>query len=1305
MTETDEKEMKIRFKLITLIIFYATVAVDASPPKFHSINSMFGISMRVTNSICMDNNGFIWASSRTGILRLTEDDYRIYQLPYESAGAIIVKLIYVHSELIAYTNNGQIFSYNSIYDRFDLLVDISKTLNNKRLYFYSLLIDDSGDFWMALNIGFYHSPKNNLSIINEVSKERYSLAWFDKQHLIMTKADGIWLFNIQTQKSKCIYQNKNLTLFYVSRMLYDKNQSTLWMGTASNGIYSYNFNSDTFSHILESSFPRQPILAIEENTDSTLLVGVDGQGVWELNKRDKRVLNIYKESPDDPYSLRGNGVYDIFCDPNKRVWICTISGGVSFFDQAPQHVNQIAHIINNNNSLVNNDVNCIVEDHSGKLWFATNNGISCWDLASNQWKNFNSNQLEHAQVFLSLCEDNKGRIWAGSYSSGIYILDGKTGKELAHYLRDEKGSPPVSNFVFDIFKDSQNDIWIGGSNGEFICYQSNLNKFRTYSVEPVSSFVELSPGRILVGLSYGLSLLDKQSGKIENLLMNIAVQDILLIGEEVWICTSGEGLVRYNYKTKTSEKFTTQAGLPSNFLNSILYSDDYLWIGTEIGICRFNPINKEVLTFSSTFPLSSYSYNKHSRIKLQNGQLVWGSNNGVVIFDPNSISESRHYGKIYFQDLTISGRSIRKLPAFKLNAPVDSIQSIKLKYPQNDLSLELIPTNVPSGSKFSWKLEGFDRNWTNPTDNRILTYTNIPSGKFKLRMKLYNSSLSQDLTERSLRIEIVPPFWRKAWFIIVLSLFISGIVFLFLLYYINSLKQKHTSEKVRFFTNTAHEIRTSLTLIKAPVEELIHEKNLSELSRYYLKIAIEQARRLTTVVTQLMDFQKMDIGKDVLTLSMVDIVNLISIRKLMYESFARSRTIDIEFITDRPSYFTAVDETKMEKVIDNLISNAVKYSNPRGKILIELKCENDKWLLKVIDKGIGISKKAQGKLFKEFYRGENAINLKVIGSGIGLLLVKNYVTMHGGSISCESQENSGSTFFVTIPFKKIAEKVKPIVSYTPEAESHFERSINTASIEPVLGLNLSKTMNILVIEDNEELRNFIANTLSGEFKIFVAEDGAEAWGIISNQFPDLIVSDVMMPNMDGFELCRLVKSTYETSHIPIILLTALSEKTEQLHGLGLGADDYLTKPFDVNVLTQKIKSIIHNREVVRDKALNLIKEGPFKPILINKLNDNFLKKMLEVVRVNISNAEFNKDEFASAMNVSSSLLYKKIKSLTNQSPTDFIKTYRLNYASELLHTRKYTVTEVSELCGFGSVGYFSTVFKKFFGKSPTDILV
>src|SRR5574344_1668753 len=358
--------------------------------------------------------------------------------------------------------------------------------------------------------------------------------------------------------------------------------------------------------------------------------------------------------------------------------------------------------------------------------------------------------------------------------------------------------------------------------------------------------------------------------------------------------------------------------------------------------------------------------------------------------------------------------------------------------------------------------------------------------------------------------------------------------------------------------------------------------------------------------------------------------------------------------------------------------------------------------MEVTDNGLGISENAQKRLFKEFYRGDNSINSHMVGSGIGLLLVKNYVLMHEGTISLSSKENEGSKFTITIPYKVVSEKE---VANSDEFSDLFSEKILPKSAEPIQqDAGLKKTKSILIVDDNYDLRQFLKYSLEDEYRILDADNGVTAWELLKSESPDIIVSDVMMPEMDGFELCKKIKSTFETSHIPVILLTSLSQKGKQLEGLGLGADDYITKPFDISLLIQRVRTTIKNREIVREKALRLMGQSQQDaPVYVNELDDLFVKKALQVVQKNITNTEFGKDEFASDMHVSPSLLYQKLKALTGQSPIDFIRVIRFNHAMELLQTHKYTITEISEMCGFSSANYFSTAFKKHFGKPPVEV--
>ncbi len=1307
-----EEPMRYKYFLLIFITIIELIIPFKSDGKidnvqFYNLNEEYGISIRETNQVLRDNYGFVWISSKMGVVRYSQDDIRTYQLPFDSEDIITVNLVYKNETLFAYTNNGQILKYNSIQDKFKMIVNISKLLKNPYIVVNKILVDERDRIWLSTTFGLYSYSKETGLKSHEQGQIQH-VEWFDETHFFYAVNGKIKLYNVEDFSNSDYYAFPSETKYNVSYLFYDYEYSTLWIGTLADGLFYLNKEDGNFKLKSIPEIPDQPVLAIEENSDSTFLIGVDGQGVWEVNKFEGRILNIYKEDANDPTSLKGNGVYDIYCDQENRVWVCTYSGGVSFFDQANPYVTQISHVINNPNSLVNNDVNSVFQDSDGKIWFATNNGVSCWDVSSNRWKSFFHNKKEQAQVFLSIYGDKQGRIWAGTYSSGVYVIDSKTGIQLAHYSSSETEKVFDCDFVFDIYEDSQGNIWIGGVQSDLICYQVSDNKFISYPDLFAYTIREYETNKILIGTTYGLVLLNKISGKVINLVEGYIVRDFHVDDDLVWLCTSGDGLIQYNFKSRETKKYTVESGLPSNFVNGITKSDGYLWMGTENGMCRLNPADNSIHTFNSIIPLASVSFNANSHFCLDNGRLlIWGTSNGAVIFDPKAIQVSQSKGQIYYQDLLISGQSIRDSAVYNLEKPLDSLKNLSLKYYQNTISIELIPIEVnSSGSKFSWKLDGLDQEWSKPSSNRILSYSNIPSDQYSLRIRMYDSSLSNIIAERSLNLKIVPPFWNTWWFRAVAFLFAGGVALLLLIYYIDRLKKEHSEEKIRFFANTAHDIRTSLTLIKGPVEELNKESGLSNKGLDYLHLATEQTQRLAKVVTQLMDFQKVDVGKERLTLKLTDIVEIIENRVMMFESLAKTKNIRLKFVSNQTKFVTAVDEGMIEKVIDNLISNAIKYSFPETQVKVKLDCLKSKWTLVVQDQGIGIGRKAQKQLFKEFYRGDNAINSKIVGSGIGLLLVKNYVNLHGGKVSCESQENTGSTFEVVIPVSTMDERK----DYNTERERRV--ILRTAGSDKLVSQTLSEVdtssaqkMKVLIVEDHEYLREFLKSAMDSEFFIKIAENGEAAWQLIQKEAPDLIVSDIMMPKMDGYDFCRKIKETYETSHIPIILLTALSGKAEHLRGLGLGADDYLTKPFDVTLLKQRIKTIIQNRELIRDRALKIIKYNEEdNAILDNELNDQFVKKMVEIVRQNIGNSEFSKDDFASAMNVSPSLLYKKVKSLTNQSPTDFIKSIRLDYALDLIHSKKYTITEISELCGFSSVGYFSTVFRKHYGKSPTQVV-
>lgn len=1295
--------MKLSPSLLVLFFVFVLHAIYGNDKKFYNINMLSGMSINETRTVTEDENGFVWAASKSGVLRMTSGDYRFYKLPTEANNILYIDIASAKGILLAYTANAQIFKYNPVLDKFELLINMRKELKRDFFIISQMSIKSKDEIWLATSAGLYLLQGNEIRSIasEEVRVVRLKLVGDDIYYATREK---IICFNLKTKKEKIIYENTPLHRIMVSKLYLQNNK--LWVGTFSSGLYYIDITDNSFHKHENTLIPHQPILAMRHNIDSSFMIGIDGQGVWQFDNEAKKLQAIYKENLDNPFSISGDGIYDLFVDSKQRVWVSTFSGGLSYFEQNKSTIQHITYRVNNKNSLGNNNVNKLLQARNGDLWFATNNGISRWKKGSNTWNRYLEDVNFQAKVFLTLEEDADGNIWAGTYSSGIYIIDGKTGTQIRHFSKlDEMGSFK-SRFVFSIFRDSKNNMWLGGNQGDLYCFMRNERKFRTYSTNfDVSKIIEVSASTLIISSSVGLVKFDVNTGAYEVLVGQNIVNDVLVHNDRYWIGTRGGGLLCYSPDTKLIEEFKVEAGLPSNFINSMVYANGIIWLGTENGLGKFDPLNKNVVPYNEDFQLSRLSYSSNAVKTLDNGDLIWGTSNGVVLFNPQNMNTLIVDAKLFFQDILISGQSIRESTDMNIQSPVDSITKLRLKYYQNTLSLEVLPiAQSIDGLKLSWRIVGIDSKWNDPTNRFFINYANLPSGRFKLEIRLYDNSLTQIIDERFIDIEVTPPFWGLWWFRLLLLLLLGSIIYYYFRSYTNKLRQKHTEEKIHFFTNMAHDIRTSLTLIKAPIDNISNEAKLTDKAKYYVSVASEQINRMSFVVTQLLDLQKVDIGKGQIFLIMVDVVALLKKRIAMFEMLAKNKNLNISFELNCESYTTAIDELKIEKVFDNLLSNAMKFSSPNSNIQVFLVCNSDKWTLTVRDHGLGISKRDQKKLFKEFYRGENSINSRIVGSGIGLLLVKNYVDMHGGSVTVESEEGVGSVFTITIPYHKV-DNVDMSTDDIQKENVFYSDNVIEPDIQDEKGaINKMKKPQLLIVEDNIDLQNFLKISLEDDFNVLVSSNGLDAWQIVQKLSPDIIVSDVMMPQMDGFELCRHIKSTFETSHIPIILLTALTDKAQQMEGLGLGADDYITKPFDIGLLNQRIQSLVRNREFVRERVLRMFSKPDVEvQLLLNDQNDQFLKRAIEIVRLNIDNSEFDKDQFAAAMCASTSLLYKKIKTLTGQSPIDFIKVIRLNHSMELLQSRKYSVTEVSEMCGFSSVGYFSTVFKKYFAKSPTDI--
>ena len=707
---------------------------------------------------------------------------------------------------------------------------------------------------------------------------------------------------------------------------------------------------------------------------------------------------------------------------------------------------------------------------------------------------------------------------------------------------------------------------------------------------------------------------------------------------------------------------------------------------------------------SSCFSASSGTLRK-------NKGFVFGSTDGAIEFPEGTRLPKYIYSPMILSDFQILYQTVFPgSPNSPLKENINQTDRLKLKYNQNTFSLSISSINydAPDNVTFYWKLEGFYDDWNRLGEEGHLRFTNLASGDYKL----YIRAVSKEepylyFEERSIDISIARPVWFSFWAIacyVLLTVLMSVVGFRVMALR----KQKKISdEKTRFFVNTAHDIRTPLTLIKAPLEEMLENKTLNEAETNNMHMALRNVNSLLHMTTNLINFERAEVYSSHLYIAEYELNTYIKEIYNIFRTYAAIKHISFRYESNFSYMNVWFDKEKMDSILKNVISNALKYTPEKGDILISVYDIGNTWRLEIKDNGIGIPAKEQRKLFKMHFRGTNAINSKTTGSGIGLMLVRKLVNLHNGKIHIESTEHQGTTIRITLPKDK--EQFKHFTLAIKEKKSAYELDVPITPSERTdsfLTEDKDKLQRILIVEDNDELRNYLLQSFSPNYNVQVCGNGKEALAIVKQFWPELILSDIMMPEMRGDELCTAIKSDIETSHIPILLLTALGDEKNILEGLQIGADEYIVKPFSINILKASIANLLANRALLRKKyadlEINAAEEEPPTATCSNSLDWIFMSNVKKNIEDNIDNPDFTVDTLCSLLNMSRTSFYNKLKALTAQAPADFVRNIRLKHAANLLKEGKYSITEVAERTGFCDGKYFREVFKKYFNVSPSQ---
>lgn len=1312
--------MKIYNKTTFLLLLFSLFLLPLQAQGFKYLNTDNDLSSNQVFQAEKDSSGFMWFVTYMGIDRYDGSQVKQYKLQldslvYENYPSYTQMVLDRKGRISIALQEGKIFRYNKHLDNFELILDIKEKIRYPDFLLFSAYYDSANRLWVGSNYGLhiFNIEKDNyrtLFIFNESQPtnvvELNGIYYVGTNNYIYElKEDIAGNFSVLRKISFSERYGKVTFLYHI--------QNKLYIGTELKGAFVVDLPSGT-AKSLYPTIPNIVIRSMDYLPDNKMVIGTDGSGVYIIDIATNKLISYYDSDSEPGGGLSSNSVYDITVDDNKCIWVTTYANGVNIIDPVLLNISLFSHIHNEPNSLINDQINAVFEDSDGNLWFGTNNGVSNYIVSTNQWRHFLDNRKRKA-VIISLAEDSEGYIWAGGYAIGAFRIDKRSGK-MTHFSKSSSQNPLSTDYIYAIYADKES-VWLGGLSGAITRYYIRKNTCEYHDIEVISEIKPLNERTLLLGTSTGFCVFDvqtshfKQYTDFQKSLSSRVVRKFHVVNDqEVWLGTEGSGLICFNPRTETFRSYTTQDGLPSNYICTLEGDGNgNLWISTERALSRFNLYTREFVNIGEYIGLKDYSFSPYASTRRKNNNLIFGTTEGALEIPTNEITIAETQAKLIFTDFKLFYNSVEiggeKSP---LKTAINETKALELNYNQNSFSFVFSAINYrsPKQIAYSYTLEGFDSQWFSSQDNNTVSYTNINPGSYTFRLKALNKDTKQVVDERVIALNIKPPFWNSWWAKIILII-LAFILLRFIIIYIrNGIEKRHSKEKIRFFINMAHDIRTPVSLIKAPLNDLAENEDLSEEGKTVLDIAIRNTEKLSLQVTQLMDFQKADMDSLRLIVSKNELKNYMLEKKTLFRIEAEKKNITLKAEVDFDRLEVWFDREKMDKIVSNLMTNAIKYTPAGGKIDIKVWQDDKQWYLSVKDTGIGIPSSEQKYLFKRFFRARNAINSKETGSGIGLLLTKELVKLHDGSIAFSSKENAGTEFKLTFrkgeEFFRKKEMLKACVVDETQSEAEENVFVPAEYEEQNVSVRKQKNINVLIVEDNDDMRLYLKNNLSKHYHITEATDGQDALEKIENENPDLIISDNLMPRMRGDEMCAKIKNSMETSHIPVILLTALDDKDNILKGLGSGADDYITKPFDITILKAKISNILKSRESLKH-ALTSPGDVEDNPEYANPLDKEFIEKAIRLINESLDDPEFSINNLCIGLGMSRSSLFNKLKALTGQGPNDFIRTIRLNRAKELLLSKQYNVFETSVMTGFPDSKYFSTAFKKQFGVSPSKI--
>ncbi|MDR6781558.1 ligand-binding sensor domain-containing protein/CheY-like chemotaxis protein/AraC-like DNA-binding protein [Pedobacter africanus] len=1344
--------------LAALILGYGVAYGQKSKMSFNHLTVENGLSQSSVLSIAQDSMGFMWFGTKDGLNKYNSRSFEIYKREkgnkssLSSSQNINALITDRKGNLWVGTQKGlnRYLPEKNAFKRYLHNAKDSSSLSNNIIR--SLYEDKKGNIWVGTDSGLNKLGTDGKFQIFLPGKPGLGIAHQLVKAICEDYQGNLWVGTLQgltkiiQQKGSYRFESyyhkpgdPNSLIDNDISVIFEDPKHNLWVGTHNNGLELFDPKTGIFKHFtarkgLPGSISSNVIRKIKVDQDGRLWVStLNGINIFNSETRTFTVLN---HNPEDPSSLNQNSIYDILKDATGSMWMGTYYGGVNFYhaNSTPFKGYKSTSV---KNGLSSNVVSSIVEDEKHNLWIGTEaEGLNYYDRATGKFTSFKHDPENPSSLSSNLVKaisiDQKGKVWIGTYEGGLDVyLPGSN--SFKHYKPDPSDPKALnSNRIVCLLHDSQDRLWVGTRAHGLFLYNENEDNFSPFTRQSNQQdlkftryLFEDSKKNIWIATNSGTYILGPNAKQVRRFTVadNISTfDDINLIQEDIkgtiWLGSYDSGLIRYHPASNKIKFYTTANGLPSNVVLGVLEDHHgYLWISTADGLAKFDKKVFKTFTVQDGLPGNVFNYN--SFFKDSKGEFFFGGYNGLVSFFPDQIRENKKVPKVIFTRLRLFNKTVAIGDESNLlSRNISLTKEITFSHSQNIFSFDFAVLNYIKSekNKYAYKLEGVDKDWnfvTSPT----ATFNNLPSGTYKLLIKgANNDGVWTDYPEEII-IHVLPPFWKTWWAYLIYGICLSAILFLvFRFLWIRALLRKEHEVyqmKMDFFTNVSHEIRTPLTLIVGPLENLINDtKESPRLNRRLLTVK-KNAGRLTRLVNELMDFRKEEAGKMTLNVSPENIVEFAKEIYLSFQYLAIKHHIDYQFKSSEDNIEVYFDHSQLEKVFFNLLSNAFKFTPDYGVIVLSVKRGEKGYVeISVIDNGKGIPEDSRDKIFTNFYQVKDPLS-RHSGTGIGLALSRKIARLHHGDLLLLPNQLPGETNIQTCFCLKLKtgsqhfKKDELIPQYVNVESPDLYRLPQEIALEEEPALTeegiAEERVTLLIVEDNPEIRDFVKASLKPFYHILEAEDGGRGAEIAFEKIPDIIVSDVMMPVMDGLELCRTLKTDPRTSHIPIILLTARSGNIHEVSGLKTGAEAYITKPFSIDVLQLNIKNLLSLQANMRRKFSQQITLQPSN-ILIESTDEEFLNKIMGIIENNFSVDDFNVNILAAEVGMSTPILYKKIKTLTGLTVNNFIKSVRLKRAAQLLKQDAYTVYEVAYMVGFSDSKYFSKEFVKQFGRTPSDYI-